>query len=404
MSAPMEKTRHPGIYKRGSRYVVTYRFQGKLRKETTRTLDEARQLKAERTRQVRGGEFSEQSRVAFRTYALEWVERYHGRGGRNGFRETTRADYRSALERWVFESRGEDGRITGFFGDRIRLAEVTPRHVAEFVGWLTRQTGAGGQPLSDSTIRNILNPVRACLATAVREGLIRSNPTHGVALPHRPRVEEEEPEDHRALTREQLATFLAVVHPRHRLMFELIAATGLRVGEVLALQWKHVRIDGDRPVVRVRRTASQRGGFNPPKSRHGRRDVPLDAALVSALRRWRAETEWPGDEDLVFPSGRGTVLQYSNVLRRVVKPAMEEAGAPWAGFHSLRHSFASLHIQRGTNIKQLSRLMGHHSPSFTLDTYVHLLDEGVGAPLALAEELAVAAVPVAQRESSPAAP
>lgn len=124
--------------------------------------------------------------------------------------------------------------------------------------------------------------------------------------------------------------------------------------------------------------ASQRGGFNPPKSRHGRRDVPLDPALVSALRRWRAEPEWSGKQDLVFLSGRGTVLQYSNVLGRVVKPAMEEAGAPWAGFHSLRHTFASLHIERGTNIKQLSWLMGHHWPSFTLDTYVHPSDEGVG--------------------------
>ena len=79
---------------------------------------------------------------------------------------------------------------------------------------------------------------------------------------------------------------------------------------------------------------------------------------------------------------------------------MEEAGAPWAGFHSLRHTFASLHIERGTNIKVLSRLMGHHSPSFTLDTYVHLLDEGVGAPLALGEELAVAR---AVRSGAPAA-
>lgn len=280
--------------------------------------------------------------------------------------------------------------MTGYFNERVKLAEVTPQHVAQFVAWLTQQTGAHGQPLSDSSIRNVLNPVRACFATAVREGVIRSNPTARVALPYRPRIEEEDPEDRRALTREQLAAFLDLVHPRHRLLFHVIAATGLRAGEALALQWKHLRLDGERPVVRVRRAVGK-NGMTPPKSRHGRRDVPLDHDLVVRLRQWKSETEWPSGDDIVFPSEAGTVIGYSNLLRRVVKPAMEEAGAPWAAVHSLRHTFASLHVERGTNVVQLSRLLGHHSAAFTLTVYAHLLDGGVGAPLALAAELKPAA-------------
>jgi integrase len=398
MSAPMVKTKTPGIYKRGSRYVVTYRHQGKLRKESCRTLEEARQIKAERTRQIHSGEFSARSRVTLREYALEWIDRYQGRGGQHGFRESTRNDYRSALDRWILKSRGDDGSWRGYFPEKTRLSEVTPQHVNEFIQWLSGQTGATRKPLADQTIRNAFNPLRALFASAVREGLLRSNPTVAAALPHRPRIEEEEPDDRKPLTREQLSAFLAVVHPRHRLLFRLIAGTGLRIGEALALQWKHLRLDGEKPVVRVRRTFSPRTRtFHPPKSRHGRRDNPLDAALVLALRGWRKETEHPGEEDLVFPSRAGSVIQYSNLLRRVVKPAMEEAGAPWAGVHSLRHTFASLHVARGTNVVQLSRLMGHHSASFTLDTYSHLLDEGVGAPLSLTEELAVAmAAPVAE--------
>ena len=71
---------------------------------------------------------------------------------------------------------------------------------------------------------------------------------------------------------------------------------------------------------------------------------------------------------------------------------MQEASAYWpgAGFHSLRHSFASLHIERGTNILRLSRLLGHHSPSFTLSVYGHMLDDGFGEPLDLDAELRVA--------------
>src|SRR4051794_2231256 len=93
------------------------------------------------------------------------------------------------------------------------------------------------------------------------------------------------------------------------------------------------------------------------------------------------------DEDLVFPSLAGTHLQYSNLMRRVLKPAADEAGVPWAGSHTFRHTFASRHIERGTNVLQLSRLLGHNSPSFTLDRYGHLMDAGMGEPLDLDAEI-----------------
>jgi hypothetical protein len=64
-----------------------------------------------------------------------------------------------------------------------------------------------------------------------------------------------------------------------------------------------------------------------------------------------------------------------------------EAGAEWAGFHTFRHSYASLHVERGTNIVQLSRLLGHHSASFTLTVYADLIDGNVGTPLVLSDEL-----------------
>ena len=95
MAAPMEKTRHPGIYKRGSRYVVVYKVDGVQHKESARTLDAARRLKAARTADRDRGELGEQSRVKFRAYAEEWVERYQG-NGRRGFTETTREDYEAS--------------------------------------------------------------------------------------------------------------------------------------------------------------------------------------------------------------------------------------------------------------------------------------------------------------------
>src|SRR5829696_7247567 len=289
MAARMEKTRHAGIWKRGGRYVFSYRLNGKQRWESARTLSEAQRLKARRSADADRGELQERSRPTFREYAEEWVESYTGRGS-NGFRESTRKGYRSDFERWVIP----------FWGDDLRLSEMTPQHVAQLVAHLTRQDGATGRPLADNTIRNILNPVRACLATAVEDGLLRTNPAQRVRLPHRAKPEDEDGEQVRPFTREQLGAFLELVHPRHRLMFRVLAATGLRVSELFALQWRHLDLDGSRPCVRVRR-AYVRGRVEPPKSKHGKRDVPLEPALVSDLRAWRKATEWSGDEDLVFP-------------------------------------------------------------------------------------------------------
>jgi|SRR5664279_5366445 hypothetical protein len=90
MAAKMEKTKTPGIFKRGGRYVFSYRVNGRQRWDSCRTLEEARREKAARTTDIGRGEFDRRSRITLREYALEWIERYQGRG-RRGFRDSTRA-------------------------------------------------------------------------------------------------------------------------------------------------------------------------------------------------------------------------------------------------------------------------------------------------------------------------
>jgi integrase len=368
MAAPHVKTKTPGIFKRGSRYVFSYRVNGKQRWESCRTLEEARRAKAARLTDVGRGEFDERSRVTLHEYATEWIGRYYGRG-RRGFREQTRDDYRRQLHQYVFR----------YFPVQTRLTDVSPSGVAGFVGWLCDHDNQDGRDLADGTIRNIMAPLRACLATAVREGLIRSNPARDIDLPHRPTVESEE-EDVRPLTHEQLDIFLRVVHPRHRVFFRLLASTGLRISEAIALEWRHVELDGSSPHVKIRQRIV-RGELGLPKSRHSRREVPISHALVRALRDHRKLSEWPGDTNPVFPTTTGTILAPNNLSRRVLKPAAEEAGAPWAGFHTFRHTCASMLFAEGRNAVQVQRWLGHHSPAFTLATYVHLLDGDIGEPL-----------------------
>ena len=354
--AAMQRTTTPGIYKRGSRYVVRYRAGGKQRQESTRTLKDALRLKRAREADRDRGEFEAESRMPFREYAQEWVERYHGHG--RGFTENTRDEYRRDLQRYAFP----------FLSDRKdrTVSGISPKDIADWIGWLCNGREQERQ-LADATVKRIIAPVRSCLASAKREGLRGNNPVDGAALPDNPKIEDEDEYEVRALTREELRTFLGIVRPDHRLLFRFVSATGLRWSELIELRWKDFRLDGARPHVRVRR-ARVKGRLKPPKSKHGRRDVPLDAGIVFELRRRRAEAEWGGDEDLTFPSATGAGLDHSNIRRRVLKPAAEEAGVPWIGFHAFRHTCASM-------------------PTRTCSTMVSGSDDGLGEALDLNLEL-----------------
>lgn len=207
------------------------------------------------------------------------------------------------------------------------------------------------------------------LADAFEAGDIRSNPAAGVRLAinngHAPLAEDGHV---KALTEEELGRLLAEIPAEWRVFFELLAQTGLRIGEAIALRWGDV--DFDRRRVRVRRRF-YRGGFAPPKSKYGIRDVPIGSGLGADLElRWLLVDDV---EALVFASLTGTVLDADNLRRRVLKPAARRAGVPWGGFHTFRHTCATTLFHRGVNPKQAQVWLGHHSPAFTLAVYTHLL-------------------------------
>jgi hypothetical protein len=126
----LEKTGTPGVYKRGSRYVVVFRDQtGRQVKRAARTLAEARELKATLTADVKRGEYQAVSKVPFIEYAQEWVETYAGRTSR-GFREVTRDDYRRRLGLDTKGNPAGEGAVS-FFG-RTPLSAITPRDLKRF--------------------------------------------------------------------------------------------------------------------------------------------------------------------------------------------------------------------------------------------------------------------------------
>lgn len=377
MAAKRRPTKHPGIYARGNSYEIAYRDRdGKQRHETVRTLREAISLRARRLAEVSAGEIVSASTISLEAYLTEWIETYQGRGSR-GFREATRNDYRRDIRRYVLP-----------YFSKKKLGEIAPRDVSRFIAHLC-DARVQGRYLADATVRRVLSPLRAAFATAVSEGLVRHNPTANASLPARDQqrainngTDHLEQETRKALTTTQLTEFLRVCPARWHLFFAFMAATGMRVSESFAIRWLDLQLDGSTPHVHVRR-AYVRGQFGPPKSKYGHRKIPIDHQMVSDLRTLRARTEWCADENLVFPASNGEPLHQENVRRRVLKPTAEEAGVSWAAFHTFRHTCATRLFAAGRNPTQVQRWLGHHSPSFTLSVYVHLLDDDLGEPLGL---------------------
>jgi integrase len=234
-------------------------------------------------------------------------------------------------------------------------------------------------------VKRRLVPLRAALSDAVDNGLIASNPAAGVRVLAKEQIEEDE-DRLRALSREQVGALLAAVDPQHRLLIRFAAETGCRVSEIIGLQWRDVTL-GNVPVINIRR-AVVKGRVGPPKSRHGRRTIPLSAGMARELRLLRAQQEAthgyalkPFDTTLVFGTRTGRPHDPGNIRRRVLQPACVRAGLPKLGMHDLRHTCASLLLHEGRSVVQVQKILGHHSPAFTLSRYVHLLDNDVGAAL-----------------------
>jgi integrase len=232
---------HPGFYRRNG--LVCFRFRdrrGRQRWESAKTIKEALRKKVQRQVEVERGEYRDGSRERFSDYARSWIDTYQGRTSR-GVGETTRNDYRRRIEQDAIP----------FLG-KMRLFEIEPRDVKEYV----RSLEAEGK--APNTVRLAVAPVRALFATALEEGLLRSNPAAGLRLSQRRHDEngdeDEEAERVKAMSEQELTKLLAQIAEDAEgwwLFFAFLAWSGLRIGEAIELRWKDVDL-GQR-IVQVRR-------------------------------------------------------------------------------------------------------------------------------------------------------
>lgn len=253
----------------------------------------------------------------------------------------------------------------------IPLEKLTSLDIQKFYKKLLTQgrvdrVEAKGQPkgLSAKTVRNIHQILSSALKLAQEQRLILSSPAEGCALP---RVEHQEM---KTLTTVQLASFFR--EARDSGVFELYyleLATGLRRGELLGLKWED--IDLERGDLRVRRQVSRLNGEvveAPLKTKNAYRTLPLAEDTVSVLREQRKKV---GNSPWVFPSPNGGPISPDSVLHMLHR-VLKRAGLPKVRFHDLRHTFATLALQNGVDVKTVSGMLGHFSAGFTLDTYAHI--------------------------------
>jgi site-specific recombinase XerD len=140
MPAPLERTRYPGIYRRGSKYAVVTRHRGKQIKQSAPTLKAALELQATLKADILRGEHRQGHTVTFAEYAREWVESYQGRTTR-GFREATRSEYRRSVEK----------AIPWFAEHCPKLSDAEPRDMRLYVAWLQKDGGRSAPSATTST-------------------------------------------------------------------------------------------------------------------------------------------------------------------------------------------------------------------------------------------------------------
>ncbi|MBU3751427.1 MAG: site-specific integrase [Mycobacterium sp.] len=231
--------------------------------------------------------------------------------------------------------------------------------------------------LSDSTVRQVYTVLRAVLDDAKLDGLVADNPATKVP---RPRIARQEA---RHLTAPEVAAVLGAADGlRYAAVLILIASTGLRRGEALALRWDAVDLEAG--TAKIAATLGRVGGeltITEPKTTRSRRTVPLSPAVVKVLKAQRAgqaaEQLKAGDQwqnsGLVFTNEFGGPVDPRNLLR-TIEIAAKKAEIENVGVHTLRHSAAVAWLEAGVHIKAVADLLGHSSIAVTGDIYGHSTD------------------------------
>lgn len=273
---------------------------------------------------------------------------------------------------------------------RLRLYELTARHIGRMLAKIAAGGGANGVGLSDSTVRCVYAFLEGALDQAVRYGMIPASPMADVDRP------KASPHEAAPLDDEDLAKLDAQMAGRRdvaALAARLALGTGLRRSEACGVVWRNLDASSRSLHVSTVIVEGARGRLvrKEPKSKAGARTLRLDDATWDWLMGWKAEQAALIEErggrqtpDTPIVSRDGSVTRPGRVSAGFQGLARDAALGRRYTFHSLRHTHATHLLREGVDIKTLQRRLGHSSAAITLDTYGHVLP---GADVQAAEAM-----------------
>lgn len=324
--------------------------------------------------QLRTNTYIEPCKVTLYEWLCTWLDQYC----KNEVRLSTYVNYDTYVQRHIRNTIGEyrlcdlnTAIMQAFFNDKAKKGKLN---------------GSGG--LSPKTIKNMHDMMHRALDKAVHLDMIIKNPTDYVALPKRKKTEM------RYLTTEEQSNLQdAIKGERLEMPILLALYTGMRQGELFGLQWSYVHLESkDRSWLRVvqavnrfsdRTNESDKKTFlalSEPKTPHSVRAIPLLPYIAERLRQYKEEQEAYFKEkglpmtNMVFTTKAGNLVDPRD-FQRDFKLLLKRYNLREINVHALRHTFATRALESGMNVKTLSKILGHSSVAFTLDTYAHVTED-----------------------------
>ncbi len=291
----------------------------------------------------------------------EWCRLWYETYSKPNLRFSTADSYKVILEKHIIPAIGG-----------IKLRQLTALHIQQMYnhakeqGRVRRWEKTTDLSLANSTVRRIHMVLNSCLQQAVKERIIPYNPCESCRVP---KLEKKEMT---IIPPEKVGAYLRAAEEYGVLpIFYLELTSGLRRGELLGLQWSD--LDPENQLITVNKQLSKINGelvLTTPKTQNSIRKVAVPKRTVELLI---AEHEKHPDSPLMFASPRTGSYWSPDAIGRVHKKllAMAEIDSS-VRFHDLRHTFATLAMQSGVDVKTLASMLGHYSAGFTLDTYTHI--------------------------------
>ena len=301
----------------------------------------------------------------------EWIESWLSNYAKMAIKDSTFENYSVLARVHIFPGIGS-----------ITLRNLKTKDLQQFYNYIyksgkvtKKDSSSEEKGLSVSTIKHIHNIIHQALAQALKEGLIRSNPDDACVMP------KEEKRKINTLPIEDLSLFLnEALKGNHYAMFYLDLCTGLRRGELLGLKWEDVDfLEKTLTVKRQLTRVSRQLKLSSLKTSNSYRTIKIPDSAIDVLRshlevqnelKGKSDTVWE-ENGLIFSNEIGKPIDPSGVyhyFKRLIKRLDFNNNR----FHDLRHTFATIALQNGVDVKTIQETLGHSNAAFTLQVYGHV--------------------------------